>query len=108
MTITADNSETNSALVMEGDTVRCAYLFVIPCLHLQHIKPVFSTQTLVPDLDALVLLFVELAPVRAELRHPAGPTHQRVLGLQQERPHRHQPLLRPPDTGGECHGVIVC
>ena len=30
MTITADNSKTNSALVMEGDTVRCVYLFCHP------------------------------------------------------------------------------
>ena len=54
-----------------------------------------------PDLDALVLLFVELSPVRAELRHPAGSADISVFRLEQERPHRHQPLLRPPDTGGE-------
>ena len=99
MTVLADNSRSNSALVMEGDTVRYVYLYIVTCLH--RVKPVFSGQTLVPDLDALVLLSVELPAVRAELRHPAGPAHQRVLRLQQERPHRLQSLLRPPDTVGQ-------
>ena len=50
----------------DGGGYRQVCLFVLSslvyiCINL---KPVFSpTQTLVPDLDALVLLFVELAPV---------------------------------------------
>ena len=43
MTITADQTKTNSALVMEGDTVRCVYFHCHPlsCLHLHNIVNLF-------------------------------------------------------------------